>query len=230
MGKHYAFSDIHGNYNLFKQIKKFLKNDDICYVLGDCADRGNDGYRIIREILEDERFVYIKGNHEQLFILAILEQEKKNFHNWFINGGKTTFEEFRKDGMSNELVETINNLSLSAIYTNQDGITYVMTHSGFEYESKEENRECLWNRKHFYNFDNIPKNIILVHGHTPSKYLQKWGVKGKMIGCENYKNEKPFYSYNNDQKLDIDCGAVSSKFIAIYCLDDYKAYGFYEIN
>ena len=39
----YACSDLHGNWELWAEIKKFLKPDDTLYYLGDATDRGPDG-------------------------------------------------------------------------------------------------------------------------------------------------------------------------------------------
>ena len=178
MGKHYVFSDIHGNYKLFEKIKKFLKPDDVCYVLGDCADRGEKGYEIIKEVLSDERFICIKGNHEDLFATSVLTQQSRYISCWFYNGGKPTFEAFKKDKPPVEWVRRIDSLPLIATYTNQDGITYIMTHAGFEYGSPEETRDYLWDRAHFYHDDKIPDKTILIHGHTSAKYVMAMGIKG----------------------------------------------------
>lgn len=40
MGRTFACADLHGQYNLYKQIKNFLKEDDKVYFLGDATDRG----------------------------------------------------------------------------------------------------------------------------------------------------------------------------------------------
>ena len=215
---------------MFEQIKSFLKQDDICYVLGDCADRGNDGYKIIKEVFDDDRFVYVKGNHEQLFVSAILSKERIRFQEWFINGGQFTFEDYKKDGAPNNVIEQLQSLPQIATYTNKEGITYIMTHSGYEYDLPDDARNNISNRKHFHHFDEIPENIILIHGHTPSKYLPIWGVKGKKLEFENDNNTGVVYCYNDGHKIDIDCGTVSSKFIVLYCLDDQKIIGFYESN
>ena len=39
MGRVFACSDLHGMMSLYKQIKDFLKPDDIVYFLGDASDR-----------------------------------------------------------------------------------------------------------------------------------------------------------------------------------------------
>ena len=43
----YAFTDLHGQYEFWKQIKEFCQPDDKLYFLGDAADRGSDGVRIM---------------------------------------------------------------------------------------------------------------------------------------------------------------------------------------
>lgn len=228
MGKHYVFSDIHGNYTLFNKIKKFLKADDVCYVLGDCADRGDKGYTIIKEVIADERFIYIKGNHEDLFASSVLTRRYDYMNCWFSNGGMKTFDEFKEDNPPIEFIKTINTLPLIETYTSKDGVQYIMSHAGFCYEQPDALRDYLWDRTHFYATDNIPDNIVLIHGHTPVKYLLEESVDGKQLKCENDKTKSAFYLYNNGRKLDIDCGTAFTGFIALYCLDNNKVYGFNE--
>ena len=53
-------------------IKWCKEQDPECTIVygGDAADRGPDGYRIIKELLNDPQIIYIYGNHEDLFIKA----------------------------------------------------------------------------------------------------------------------------------------------------------------
>ena len=64
MNKHYCFTDIHGNYNLWCQIKNFCDETDKLIFLGDAIDRGDAGLQIVQEMLKDKRITYLKGNHE----------------------------------------------------------------------------------------------------------------------------------------------------------------------
>ena len=48
MNKHYCFTDVHGNYNLWRQIHDYCDATDTIYFLGDAADRGEDGLQIIQ--------------------------------------------------------------------------------------------------------------------------------------------------------------------------------------
>ena len=48
-------TDLHGNYDLWAQIKEFLQEDDTLIFLGDAMDRGSRGFEIFMELLNDER-------------------------------------------------------------------------------------------------------------------------------------------------------------------------------
>lgn len=108
----YVLSDVHGQYNSYKKMLekiKFSKKDQL-YVLGDVIDRGPDGIRIIRDIMERDNAELILGNHEFMLLNAIKylreretkKAEKKNddgltpFELWVHpgNGGEGTCLEF----------------------------------------------------------------------------------------------------------------------------------------
>lgn len=72
----FYFTDIHGMYYLYDSIiNDCLEVDPTCTIVfgGDAADRGPAGYRIMRELLDNPQVVYLKGNHEQLFVNAAHE-------------------------------------------------------------------------------------------------------------------------------------------------------------
>ena len=60
----YCFSDLHAQYDLWLQIKDFLKPEDTVYCLGDCVDRGPVGLDILNEVLETPNITLLCGNHE----------------------------------------------------------------------------------------------------------------------------------------------------------------------
>ena len=47
----YAFSDLHGNYKLWREICARTQPNDKLYCLGDIIDRGEDGYKICLEMI-----------------------------------------------------------------------------------------------------------------------------------------------------------------------------------
>lgn len=74
-----AWADLHGRMDIFLKGLTYLKPEDKVYFLGDAADRGPNGWEIIKAIIEDPRFIYIKGNHEDLMIKAIGNYSPKYF-------------------------------------------------------------------------------------------------------------------------------------------------------
>ena len=138
----FAFSDIHGMGKLYKAIMDYCHEQDpeaMIIYCGDACDRGSDGYQIMKELLYNPYVVYLKGNHEDLFVKAAREiKEKFSFANsdetairrtltacrYFDykyeniqlalnNGGMTTLMEWIKDGMPMDLVKHIDQLPLT---------------------------------------------------------------------------------------------------------------------
>lgn len=69
----YVMSDIHGQYLAYKKMLDKIKfsDDDCLYVLGDVIDRGPDGIRIIKDIMNRDNADLILGNHEFMMLNAI---------------------------------------------------------------------------------------------------------------------------------------------------------------
>ena len=74
MGKVYACADLHGQYELWKQIRDYCAEDDIIYFLGDACDRGPEGIKIIKELRKEG---YIKD--DVAVILSDLEISENTF-------------------------------------------------------------------------------------------------------------------------------------------------------
>lgn len=71
----FYFTDIHGMYHLYDAIiNDCLEKDNESMIImgGDACDRGPHGYRIMRELLDNPQVVYLKGNHEDMFVQAAL--------------------------------------------------------------------------------------------------------------------------------------------------------------
>ena len=94
----YAVSDLHGMYSLYEKICAKLNPEDKVIFLGDAGDRGPNGWKLIRVILDNSQWIYLKGNHEDMLIKAI--DETKEFDEGLYgyacllhqsNGGKETF-------------------------------------------------------------------------------------------------------------------------------------------
>lgn len=69
----FYFTDIHGQWRLFKAITNYcIAQDPECTIIfgGDACDRGPDGYRIMKSLLNNPQVIYLMGNHEDMFVKA----------------------------------------------------------------------------------------------------------------------------------------------------------------
>ena len=78
IGKHYAISDIHGMYGSYKEVIGKLSKEDCLYIVGDVIDRGEEGIKILLDIMQREKnpgngpkIVFLIGNHEVMFLQTV---------------------------------------------------------------------------------------------------------------------------------------------------------------
>ena len=214
-----AFSDLHGQYSLWKQIKKFIQPDDKVYCLGDCADRGPDGWKIIKEVLETPNITYIRGNHEQ-FILD------EDYMLWRYNGGDPTIDaaELDTDENWNWVKEQLAATPLLCDYVNKKDVHIVLCHAGFDPELVQlwDDNELLWNRTHLdYSWPKGWEKYVIVHGHTPIPY-----IKDYVALKEHIPKEDEAYWYCNWHKCCIDMLSFQTKKAIVLDLDTFDEYLF----
>ena len=222
----YALSDLHGDKILFDEIQNFLKPDDTVIFLGDAADRGEDGWEIIKSILNDKRWIYLMGNHEDLLIKRLRRPESydaASLHN--MNGGAPTWEAAQNDPEARNVMLKLIQLPYSYSYVNKDGVKIYMSHSG---AISDDNDDLIWDREHFftpikYMTDDYD---VIVHGHTPIPYLSERLKKFN----EFYSKDKitvpdgnwdyGAYQYNGN-KIDIDCCTIVTHATVLVNLDNF---------
>lgn len=226
----WAFSDIHGNRKLFDAIKNFIKEDDIVYFLGDACDRGPDGWNIIKEILADERFIYLKGNHEDMLVKAYFEQMEGDYSShremdlWFWNGGQPTSNTMGCDKVK-EVINTVNKLALlplAAEYINKNGELIHMSHAGWSMGLETPtSEEWVWDRTHFLDTRWFgPDNAIVIHGHTPIPHLVE-ELSFFYEGLAEEELEPGALWYCGGHKICIDCGAHFTGVTTLINLDTF---------
>ena len=215
----YACADLHGTMELYKQIKAFLKPDDIVYFLGDAGDRGPEAWEMIKTIYADPQFIYIKGNHEAMLVDAMNEfliNEYCGEDFWLLqhNGGGRTFEGWQAESPVNQLEwkSRLNKLPVYMEYTNKDGLIIMMTHAGFtpwmdagetSYRIPKD-EDLIWDREHYYSNTYLPAymdDVLIVHGHTPIHHLAGDIGESWLAGA---------FWYMNGHKCCIDSGGFFS--------------------
>ena len=234
MNKTYACSDLHGMYNLWAQIRDYCDETDTIYVLGDAADRGPDGIKIINELLRDARVIYLKGNHEDMLCICIPDFIEGHFHNmawWYSNGGNSTYDKelsLLDEDSQLYYAQRLAKLPETAWYKSPLGHTVFLSHAGTDLDLTKDDLRImgrqdayLWDRKHIGCGAPIGKHkgVFQVHGHTPV-------ISDKFCGYnKDMKIETLFY---DNHKYCIDMGAFDTCKTALIDLDTFETKYFYD--
>ena len=227
----YVTSDLHG-YPLekFKALldKAGFSDTDFCFVLGDVIDRGSEGIKTLRWLMNQPNFELILGNHEAMMLacdficdditddsIANLTSHKLGtYTTWISNGGQQTLNELCT--LPNEerkyIFEYLRDASLYETVT-AGGKDFLLTHSGLGSFDKNKKLseystfDLIWNRPNLNAryFD----DIITVFGHTPTQYYGP-EYKGKAIFTDTW--------------IDIDTGSACGGSPMLLRLDDLKAF------
>lgn len=221
MNKCFCVSDLHGMYNLWRQIIDSLDETDTLCMLGDAADRGPNGWKIIKEALRDPRVIYIRGNHDQMLLDSWFSEWTDNSL-WFWNGGYTTFDEIISDNAPDLYLHELAKTKLYGCYENEQGQKIHLSHAGFtpviHQEKFPSNQMLLWDRKHFR--DKWPKgreNEFVVHGHS---YCNSKSAFGLILVERNSTNTVGRYC--GGHKICIDGRSFLYNQIALLDLDTLK--------
>lgn len=156
MSRVFFFTDIHGSWLLFEKVLDYIYTHDAHPRIifgGDACDRGEEGYKIMQTLLNNKDVIYLKGNHEDLFVNAAkallkfpaILSNKESIEDKLIsflsnlypeelclslyNGGLSTLTAWIKDGMPIDFINKINTLQYTYSYNNMD-----FCHSGATYE------------------------------------------------------------------------------------------------
>ncbi len=178
--------DLHGRSDLLDAALRHYPSDASFIFLGDAIDRGPDSRGTVRRLLELSdagRVTLLRGNHENMLLLAstrdeeaqasgdsaLLGQAREEFLNWQRNGGNTLFREYGLFGPGNvpeDLLEFIARMELAVITHNG----YLCSHAAppvllERYGSVE--TTMLWARPNEGPFELEPTLKGSIHGHTP---------------------------------------------------------------
>jgi len=101
----FAIGDVHGCLDKLEALllacEKLCSRRDARYVfIGDYIDRGPDARKVIdllmhKQLSEANRFVCLRGNHEQMLIVAAAEgRSDRDLMTWWGNGGEQTLDSY----------------------------------------------------------------------------------------------------------------------------------------
>lgn len=229
MKRRFVVSDIHGYFEAYQKIAEFLDEDDIVFCLGDCADRGPDGWKTLKAIVKDPRFFLLKGNHEDMLVAAMAEVLQKEVHTCMkygnhsvelldYNGGFSTLDDWMKeDGDKREIwMYYLAQLPLYHEVETSCGDRILLTHAGFTPPNLPSEEDLVWGRGHFEDKwpDELDRTFI-IHGHSPCPLLNpNWAIEdGAMY-------------YAHGHKINIDMGTHATKHVLLFDLDTFDEHIF----
>ena len=217
----YAIADLHGQLDLLRQVKEYLHEDDILYILGDSGDRGPQPWATLKMSLDDPQFIYLMGNHDLMLLDAIdtvlKEGDEALTHLYnrvnsrdpigicYLNGGLSTLEGWIADPNRERYYQKLRMAPLEVRLAAFDRKHFIyLTHAGLGGDSIESQNvsDFVWDRTHIYNeWDS--KGHLSIGGHSPIEYL----IKQFDLYGRKYKLKEGCLFYNDESKICIDRGA-----------------------
>lgn len=233
---------------LFFEIK--VKKPSLTIFLGDYVDRGPDVKGTIDSMLEyasENKSIFLLGNHDDMARSMLFNDKRYKRDIWRKQGAEQTLKSlagFYDENISDysKYVKYIDEKYLNFLkklntiyYIKND---YIFVHAGIrdfnkDIENQDEDYEIniiedpkdiyhsyVWERNTFFSHKNKYKNYIIVHGHTPTVALDRWGFE---ITEEDYN--KPFFRKNDNDELisiDVDTGAVYGYSLSAILIEEGK--------
>lgn len=218
-GMIYICSDIHGLYDRYEKLLEAigLQDTDTLYILGDMIDRGNEGIRIIRDMMKRPNVIPFLGNHEHMMLMYLFGFDQTS---WLMdcNGGRQTLLELA-DLSPEERMEIVMYLDEAYVVRNLNinGHRYSLSHIGVFAEDGDlksrftdddtdvvKLQDMVWGRKQ-YNLQSIiayPEELCpttFISGHIITRRYASGGEKDHIIDA---------VFENGCRYIDLDCGCA----------------------
>jgi len=176
-----AIYDIHGNYDqLYRVMQNINPNPtkDKFIFGGDYIDRGPKSREVIQFLIDFSKFhncVFLKGNHEDMFLGFLGFNERYSDRDFLHNGGMQTLESYglSNDPHSNDLAARMSPKHLAFLQnlqTYHEDRGFVFVHAGLypgESDPAESSEyERLWIQGLFLEYEGGWDGKTVVYGHT----------------------------------------------------------------
>jgi serine/threonine protein phosphatase 1 len=175
----FAIGDVHGCCDKLEALllacDRVRAGREVRYVfIGDYIDRGPDSRKVIdllmhKQLSEGRRFVCLRGNHEQMLIVAAAEgRSDRDLMTWWANGGEQTLDSYGVNDPSSlptTHLEWIRALPLR--FADQKRL---FVHAGIRPGvaiADQSDDDLLWMREPFLS-SKASCTTFVVHGHTPT--------------------------------------------------------------
>lgn len=188
----YAVGDVHGRFDLFRQLMAIVERDQAALapaatqivLLGDIIDRGPDSARMVKGCMRltasTDRFIVLKGNHEDMMVRA-LRGDLTIYRFWLANGGRDTLQSWGMDPAVCHGAPTLKNLRIAADVVGSEVLNWLQNlplhyqhgkhlfvHAGIRPGvalRKQKPNDLMWITDEFLNCD-ASHGMTVVHGHS----------------------------------------------------------------
>ncbi|MCR5260573.1 MAG: serine/threonine protein phosphatase [Candidatus Gastranaerophilales bacterium] len=197
-----AIGDIHAEIDKLNNLLEKLaptENDKLVF-LGDYIDRGQDSVAVVERLLELQKqtnCIFLKGNHEQMFLDALKTMSDEAVAKCVINGGAETLKDYlqmKKDDIEKFKRHIKFFKSLKLYYMTEK---YFFVHAGLcpmKNMIEQEEDDFLWLRDNFVeNSVQIQQKVIFGHTVFDSPYIEDDKI-GINTGC-GIVDEAPLTAY-----------------------------------
>ncbi len=220
----YVMSDLHGCYDKYVAMLEkigFSENDTL-YILGDVVDRGEDGIRILQDMMPRKNILTLRGNHDDWanIFLHLLKQDEElteraqtALQAWLLDGGKPTFLAFAQLG-EKEQADVLAYLNSFWLYDELEvgGRKFFLSHTVPEKEKMQDfgalSAQDFTFAEPEYEKTYFP-DTYLITGHTPTSFIDP-NSRGKI--------------WHGNNHIAIDCGAVFGNPLGCLCLDTMEEF------
>ncbi len=185
----YAIGDIHGCLDrleaLHARIEADMRDDPqprtLLIHVGDYVDRGPDSAGVVARLAdgrvpETTARIDLMGNHERMMLDALRGRTLRDAEHWLGNGGDATLASYGASHAGGQaawraaIPERHRIWLLQRDLSHAEG-SYLFAHAGIDptrAPDDQTEQALLWIREPFLS-DDTPRDVVVVHGHTPSR-------------------------------------------------------------
>jgi len=194
----YVIGDIHGMLDKLERLLDkipFDRDQDRLAFVGDYIDRGPDSKGVIDRLLslmdQELRLVFLKGNHEQMFLNFLAGREP---HFFLLNGGNTTLASYRKHSKDSSIIPARHLAFFDLLLPYYEMDDFILVHAGLRPGvglERQEEEDLLWIGQEFIQskFD-FGKRVVFGHTRFKTPYVdsRKIGIDtgaafGNLLSC-----------------------------------------------
>jgi serine/threonine protein phosphatase 1 len=177
----FAVGDIHGCFDKLMRLLAACESASggdrsVRFVfVGDYVDRGPDASKVIALLIElqrqeQDRFVCLRGNHEELLAKAArVGRTDSDLMTWWGNGGEATLDSYGVNDPSDLPAQHL--AWIEALPLTLKDRRRLFVHAGIRPGvsiPEQAERDLLWIREPFLSSD-ARHGALVVHGHTPTR-------------------------------------------------------------